>query len=185
MVETISPVVHGGRTRSYWLNISLHTAGALIAAGAIGALLGGVGAALGAPWGSLGILLVVAFGVAYALRDLLRLPIPMPELRRQVPEWWRSFFSAPVTSMLYGLGLGVAFFTHLSFGTFVVVAIAAVATGDPLGGALLCAPFGLGRALVVAATDLERIDDPPPQRFFARANGLTSLLLAASALVLG
>src|SRR5687768_1798387 len=108
MVETISPVVHGGRTPSYWFNLLLHLVAATGAAALIGAVLGGLGAVLGAPWGAGGVLLVVAVAVVYSVRDLFRLPIPLPDLGRQVPEWWRTFFSRPVTSILYGLGLGTA-----------------------------------------------------------------------------
>jgi hypothetical protein len=74
----------------------------------------------------------------------------LPNARRQVPEWWRTFFSPPVAATLYGAGLGVAFVTFLSFGTFVAVAAGALVGGDPLLGALVCAPFGLARAAAVA-----------------------------------
>ena len=184
MVETISPIVHGGRTRSYWSNLLLHLVAAGGAAAAIGALLGALGALLGAPWGTAGVLAVLAVAVVYAARDLFRLPVPLPDLGRQVPEWWRTFFSRPVTSILYGLGLGTAFFTSLSFGTFVVVSAIAVVSGSPAIGALICAPFGLGRALVLAAADPEGLDRPGGQRFLGLANGLASLLAAAAVLAL-
>ena len=49
MVETISPVVHGGRAR--WLGtLALHTIGATGTAALFGATLGWIGQALGAPW---------------------------------------------------------------------------------------------------------------------------------------
>ena len=90
----------------------------------------------------------------YALRESLRLPIPVPDRHRQVPEWWRTFYSPPVAAALYGLGLGVGFLTYLSFGTYVAVAAAALFFGDPLLGAALCAPFGLARGLSVIAWSL-------------------------------
>ena len=181
MVDTISPVVHGGRTARYWLNVALHSFGAILGATSVGVGLGAVGAILGAPWGGVGTGLVVLAGLVYAARDLFAARVPLPDLERQVPEWWRTFFSQPVTSLLYGLGLGIAFFTSLSFGPFVVVSVAAIATGDPLIGGLIAAPFGLGRALVVAAADPERLDDPAGQRFLGRANGLASALLGLAA----
>src|SRR4029450_14056998 len=73
----------------------------------------------------------------------------VPQLRRQVPQWWRTFFSVPVAAFLYGAGLGVGFLTYLAHGTLVVVAVAAVASGKPLVGAALLAPFGLARGLSV------------------------------------
>src|SRR5881397_3097660 len=82
-----------------------------------------------------------------------RLPLDMvvalPNLRRQVPEWWRTFFSPPVAAFLYGAGLGVGFLTYLSFGTLVAVAAVAVASGNPLVGVLVLTPFGMARGLSV------------------------------------
>ena len=154
MVETIAPVVHGGRRKSYWGTVALHTLGATAAAAAVGALLGAVGVGLQAPWGaaSSGALAVVA--VLYILKEAFQVPIPVPDRHRQVPEWWRTFYSPPVAATLYGLGLGVGFLTFLSFGTYVAVAAAALLFGDPLLGATLCAPFGLARGLSVIAWPL-------------------------------
>ena len=184
MVETISPVVHGGRTSRYWINLGLHALGAVLAAASLGGLLGALGGLAGAPWRFVGAGFVVAVALVYAARDLTAMPIPLPDLQRQVPEWWRTFFPLPVTSFLYGLGLGIGFFTSLAVGTFVVVGAAALASGDPLLGASICAPFGLGRAVVVAAATLDHLDGGREQRLLHRANGLASLLLAVAVALL-
>jgi hypothetical protein len=146
MVETITPVVHGGRGR--WLGaVALHALGATATAALFGAGLGWVGARLGAPWGRTGILAVGAVALVYAVGRA-----PVPQLRRQVPDWWRTFFGRPVAALLYGAGLGVGFLTYLERGTLVAIAVAAVATGDPGAGALVLAPFGLVRGLSVLAS---------------------------------
>src|SRR5688572_20863873 len=98
MVETISPVVHGGRTTRYWVAWTLHALGAVIAAAALGGLLGAAGAVLGVSWAGAGVAAVAAIAVVYSLRDLLSVGFPLPHLRRQVPEWWRTFFPLPLTS---------------------------------------------------------------------------------------
>ena len=149
MVETITPVVHGERRRPYLLSVLLHTLGATVTAAAFGALLGGIGALLRAPWGAAGAVGVLAVASLYLLREGAGLPIPIPDRHRQVPAWWRTFYSPPVASLLYGVGLGIGFLTFLTFGTFVAVAVGALASGDPLLGALFCAPFGLARGLSV------------------------------------
>src|SRR5947208_895396 len=137
MAQTITPVVHGGR-RGRWLgSVILHTAGTTASAAVFGAALGGIGRVLGAPWGAAGLAAVAAVAAAYAARELLRIPIPLPNLRRQVPDWWRTFFSPPAAAALYGLGLGVGFFTYLTFGTLVAVAAAAIASGRIAAGALV------------------------------------------------
>ncbi len=147
MVETITPVVHGGNRSRWALLLATHVAGATLAAAAFGLLLGAVGGLLGAPWGAAGPVVVATLAGLYLAREALGLRVPVPQLRRQVPDWWRTFFPFGPASFLYGVGLGVGFLTYLAHGTLVVVSAAAVASGRPLAGALLLAPFGLARGL--------------------------------------
>lgn len=152
MVETITPVVHGGRKKKYWTSVALHALGTTLAAATFGLVLGGIGALLRAPWGRIGAVVVAVVATMYAVREALGLRIPLPERHKQVPQWWRDFFSAPVSSFLYGAGLGIGFFTFLQFGTYVAVAGAAFLSGDPIIGVLICLPFGLTRGLTVVLT---------------------------------
>jgi hypothetical protein len=149
MVETITPVVHGGRAGRWAASVALHTTGAVASAAAFGAILGGVGSLLGAPWEGGRALLVALVAALYLVGEATVVTVPVPQLRRQVPQWWRTFFSVPVAAFLYGAGLGVGFLTYLAHGTLVVVAVAAAASGEPLVGAALVAPFGLARGLSV------------------------------------
>ena len=148
MVETITPVVHGGRGRRWVGLLALHATGATLAAAAFGAVLAALGALLDAPW-DVGLALVAAVSALY-LAEVLGARVPVPQLRRQVPNWWRSFFPFGVASFLYGVGLGVGFFTYLTRGTLVVVSTAAFVSGEPLIGALVLAPFGLARGLTAS-----------------------------------
>jgi hypothetical protein len=150
MVQTITPVVHGGRRSRWGASIALHTLGATGSAAAFGAILAAGGAVLGAPWGKPGTLFVGGLALLYAAREVFDLPIPIPDRRRQVPEWWRSAFSPGTAAFLYGLGLGMGFLTHVRFGTLVVVSGVALGSGDPVAGALLMAPFGLARGISIA-----------------------------------
>ena len=145
MVETITPVVHGGRRATWGWFLALHVAGATLAAGAFGALLGLVGAGTGAPWAGVGLAVVALAGLVYLVREALGLRVPVPQLRRQVPDWWRTYFPFGPSAFLYGVGLGVGFLTYLTHGTLVVVSVAAVATGHPFLAAVLLAPFGAAR----------------------------------------
>ncbi len=151
MAETISPAVHGGRCFSYWRAVVVHILGAALAGAALGFVLGAAGSVAGAPWESVAPLVVAAVAGLYFLREATGLPVPIPHRRRQVPDWWRTFYSPAVASFLYGLGLGAGFFTYLSFGTLVAVAVVAGAGGSPLWGAALCALFGAVRGLSVLA----------------------------------
>jgi hypothetical protein len=161
MVETINPVVYGdakGSRSRYRTALALHVLGATAAAAIFGAALGGLGSLLGAPWGAAGVAVLALTAGAYLLREAFGVPVPVLEARRQVPEWWRTFFSRGVTAFLYGAGVGIGFFTYLGHGTLLVVSIAATASGRPLAGALLVAPFGLARALAIGVG--ARTEDP-------------------------
>lgn len=146
MVETIAPVVHGGRAR--WLGtLVLHTLAATGTAALFGGALGGVGRSMDAPWQRPGLLALASISAVYAVGALTPLRVPVPQLRRQVPDWWRTFFGRPFAAVLYGAGLGIGFLTYLSNGTLVVVAFAAAASGSPAIGAIVMGPFGLVRGL--------------------------------------
>jgi len=159
MVETISPVVHGGRGK--WIGaLGLHVVGATLTAGVFGATLGAVGGLLGAPFGRAGLTLVAAVASVYALGAVSRFDVTVPQLRRQVPDWWRTFFSPPVTSFLYGAGLGIGFLTFMATGGLVAVAVAATASGSPWLGLILVAAFGFARGLsAVVASGVRTEDD--------------------------
>jgi hypothetical protein len=135
--------------------------------------------------------LVVAGGV-YAARELLGLPVPVPERRRQVPEHWRWRYPANVASFLYGVGLGIGFLTHVRHGTLVAVSVAAAATGNPVAGALVMAPFGLARGISLIVTVRartseglrgvsDRLDRVAASRLPRLVNGGALLSLAAAA----
>lgn len=192
MVETIAPVVHGGRNRSYWTTVILHTLGATLSASLLGAFLGGIGEVLGGPWGAGGLIALAAIALLYAVRELFSLPIPLPDLDRQVPAWWRSFFSKNVAAFLYGMGLGIGFLTYLSFGTYVAVTVGAFLSGDLLTGMLICGAFGLARGVGVAlaspatgeggAIRLEQLAERGTPR---RINGIVLASIAATAIAAG
>ena len=193
MVETITPVVHGGSRERWGISLALHAFGAAVAAAIVGSLLAGAGALLGAPWGVPGAWLVVAAAALYVAREL-GAPVPVPQLRRQVPDWWRTFFPPHVAAFLYGLGLGPGFLTYLGHGTVVVVAVAAFASGRPLLGAAVLAPFGLARGLGPvltfgvrspsdAAALVERLDRSASKARWRVANALAlSMVLVATVL---
>jgi hypothetical protein len=193
MVETITPVVHGG-SRSRWaVSVALHAIGAATSAALAGSLLAAAGGLLGAPWGVAGLGLVAASAALYIAREL-GAPVPVPQLRRQVPHWWRTFFPPRAAALLYGIGLGPGFLTYLGHGTVVVVSVAAFASGRPLVGAAVLAPFGLARGLgpVLAlgvrspsegAALVERLERSASRARWRVANALALSAVAAAVVV--
>lgn len=151
MVETIAPVVYG-RMRRYWAAVVIHSLSATITGTLFGSLLALIGIALGAPWQTPGAVAVAAVGVVYALREVLGWPVPLFDRRRQVPDWWRTFYPPHVTAALYGAGLGIGFLTFLRDGTYVVVCVIALTSGDVVVGALLGGTFGFFRGITTVTS---------------------------------
>ena len=151
MVETIVPVVHG--TRTWLVSLVLFAAGATAAAATLGWLLG---AALpnGGPAAVTGVAL---FALVESAGEAGLVRLPVPQLRRQVPERWRERYPQPIAALLYGAGLGVGFATYLPVATLIVVAVGVAALAGAVTGAVVLSAFGLGRALaLIVATSRVR-----------------------------
>src|SRR6478735_8597106 len=144
MVETIVPVVHG--TRTWMLSLALFTAGAVATAGLLGLALGAALPAGGATVAAA----VAVFALLEAAAELGLVRLPLPQMRRQVPERWRERYPQPLTALLYGAGLGFGFATYLPVATLPVVAVAVAALAGPASGAAVLAAFGLGRGVALA-----------------------------------
>lgn len=170
MVETIAPVVYGSRSR-YLRAVLLHAVAASASAGLFGAAAGLLGMAFGAPWGRVGAASLVAVAALYVAREVVGLPVPTLDRKQQVPDWWRTFYAPELAVVMYGAGLGIGFLTFLGHGTFVVVTALAAASGDPLIGALLVAPFGVARGLSVLIVVRTR-DEEGPADLVARLSSI-------------
>jgi hypothetical protein len=94
---------------------------------------------------------VALFALLEAAGELGLVRLPLPQMRRQVPERWRARYPQPLAALLYGLGLGVGFATYLPVATLIVVAVAVTALLGPVAGAVVLGAFGLGRGLALAA----------------------------------
>ena len=121
MVETISPAVCGTRRRTA-LALILFAAGSIGVAAAIGLLLGLLGSDALVP-------VAITLAAAGVLRESGIVRLPVPQSRRQVPERWHHDLPLPVWSFGYGVGLGVGVLTYHPVATFLVVAVAAAASG--------------------------------------------------------
>jgi hypothetical protein len=145
MVETFTLAVCGSRRRQR-LALAGFAVGAVAASAFVGASLGAVGALLGTQLA----FVVAALALLAAAREAGIVRLPLPQLRRQVPERWRSELPLPVWSVGYGIGLGLGFLTFQPVATFWVACAAAVALGKPLAAGLCFAAYGAGRALMTA-----------------------------------
>ena len=145
MVETFTPAVCGSKRRQR-VALAGFATGAVVASALVGALLGALGALTGRQL-ALG---VAALAVLAAAREAGLVRIPLPQMRRQVPERWRAELPLPVWSVGYGAGLGAGFLTFQPVATFWVACAAAVALADPGTAAACFAAYGAGRAVMAA-----------------------------------
>jgi hypothetical protein len=143
MVETFTPAVCGSRNR---LRLALlgFAVGAVGTSVLVGAALGALGMALGLELA----LAVAGLALVAAAREAGLVRLPLPQVRRQVPERWRATLPLPVWSVGYGTGLGAGFFTFQPVSTFWVACAGAIALGRPAAAALCFAAYGVGRTLM-------------------------------------
>jgi MFS family permease len=149
MIDTITPAGCGSRQR-YAVALLAFSLAAVAAAAVLGAAVGMIGGWLAPP---VGIALAVALAGLGIAREL-GLRIPVPQLRRQVPERWRREWPLPLWSAGYGAGLGLGFLTHQVTFTYWAALAAIAAVGSVALGAVAMALFGLGRALMVVLPTL-------------------------------
>jgi cytochrome c biogenesis protein CcdA len=145
MLETFTPAVCGSRKRQRAASL-IFAVSATAVAFALGALLGLAGATIEAHRAVLG---AAALALLAAAREAGLVRLPLPQMRRQVPEGWRFRMPLPVWASGYGAGLGAGVFTYQPVSTFWVACAGALALARPLPAALCFALYGAGRAAMV------------------------------------
>src|SRR5690349_10890415 len=123
MIATITPAGCGGRHR-HLAAAALFTFGAIAAAALLGAAAGLAGALVG---GRTAAAVAVTVAVLAAVRETALRRLPLPQLRRQVPERWRRELPLAVWPAAYGAGLGGGLLTFQPVATL-WVALAAAAS---------------------------------------------------------
>jgi hypothetical protein len=167
MVETFTPAVCGSRRRQ-GLALAGFAAGAVAASALLGAALGALGALIGVPL----VLAVAGIAVLAAVREAGLARLPLPQIRRQVPERWRAELPLPVWSVGYGLGLGAGFLTFQPVATFWVACATAIALGRPLVAAACFAAYGAGRAVMAMWPGRRHEDATAAVEALARRRGI-------------
>ena len=147
MLTSINPLGERARQNRWIRTVLAFTIAAIATGGALGALLGWVGALLpGLP--SIGAMAGVLIGAG--LLDIARVPAPGP--RRQVDETWIGAYRDWVYGAAYGAQLGAGFTTHIvTWGTWAVAATM-LAVASPALAAGIGAGFGAGRAMSMWTT---------------------------------
>ena len=163
MLSSIHPLGERARGNRWSITVSAFTAGAVLAGGSIGALLGAAGSVI-APREEVALLLLGAGALLAGGLDLLGVRAPGPS--RQVNERWIGALRGTVYGFGFGaqLGTGVATFV-VTWGVWLLF-VAEFLSGSALSGAVAGGAFGLGRAVIPLGAGW--IDRPSRLSDFAR-----------------
>ncbi len=141
-------VARDGRT---WVSaVSLYTLTGLGVTLAVGAAIGELGRVVGlAGRPTLALAGCLAVALVLAARELGVLRFRLPERPLQTEKVWMHMFGPFGAATLWGLHLGLGFFTRVNYGGFWLLALLALGLGNPGLGALLMGGHWLGKALSV------------------------------------
>lgn len=102
-----------------------------------------------------GLSILAVVMLAYAVREIGRLRLPLPSSHWQVPRSWINL-GPTKGAVLYGVMMGAGFFTRAPFGTYHALLLWSFVAGSPLLGAGTGLAFGLARALTLMLPRLQR-----------------------------
>ena len=147
----LTPLVKvAGRKRIWIAAVALYTLTGLAVSTAVGTGLGELGHLLGLSGGP-HVVPVVGLGAALVLaaRELRVMRFRLPERRLQTEKVWMHDFGPLGAAALWGLHLGLGFFTRINYGGFWVLTLLALGLGDPRYGSLVMGGHWLGKTLSV------------------------------------
>jgi hypothetical protein len=148
MVQSISPVVYGGSRRTWIDAAAAHIVGGAAGGAAVAAACGLV-FSLAPALHSSRFGLLIALAAAALLLDARLFRAKIPSSARQVPSHWRRQLGPRKCAFCYGILLGGAFGTRISFALTYVVLIGAGLVLPVLQAALVGAAFGFARSAIV------------------------------------
>jgi hypothetical protein len=141
-----------GRRWRWAAQVGLYTLAGSLSSAPVGLLLGAIGQALGAGTHPFWSVVGAVWLLALLMRSMGRWRFPLPQWRRQTRDLWAKVFPAEVAAVLWGLDLGLAFTTWITFtGYWGPVGIAFL-LGQPARGAGLFLTYWWGRAALVWAS---------------------------------
>lgn len=136
--------------RPQWIgSVAAYTVGGLATSVIVGGAVGAAGGALPvAAQSAATVLALAALGVGIA-RGLGWKDLQLPRRGRQTEGSWLQLFPLPVAATMWGLHIGLAFRTPVTFSATGPLAALALAGGDVWFGAALFSAYWLGRVLPV------------------------------------
>lgn len=93
--------------------------------------------------------IAASIGLVLTAKEWGILSFNLPERKRQTEKFWAHEFGFVGASFLWGLHIGLGFFTRITYSGFWLLAAIALTGGDPFFGAALMSAYWLGRVLSV------------------------------------
>ena len=146
MLASIHPLGERARERRWGITVGAYLVGSTLAAGLLGATLGGAGSLLPLTPGATAALVVAAGALALAA-DLGA--FPLPTIHRQVDKDWLDRYRGWVVGLGFGFQLGLGVVTVVNTAAVYLALTLALLTGSVAAGAVIGTTFGLVRALVI------------------------------------
>lgn len=151
MIGTITPLVKVAPGR--WLRATaIYAASGVFSGLAVGALAAGIVSMLVSEHERAALTALAAvIGVAYGIGEVAGRHLPLPSVRRSVPqEWWIRHGSVRASAM-YGAILGLGVTTVVRYPGLYLAFVLAILSGSSLAGGLTLAAYATIRALPVLA----------------------------------
>ncbi len=172
MLTSISPLGERARHNRWGITVGWYLAASIVAAGAVGAALGAVGAGVPLPGVARAVALVVV-GATVGTAEWRR--HRLPTVHRQVNEDWLGRYRGWVYGAGFGAQLGAGVVTIVTTGAVYLMLAVELLCGSLAGGLSIGAAFGLVRAVPLLTGGRVR----SPGDLVARQRRLMSWLPAA------
>jgi|SoiMethySBSTD1v2_1073268.scaffolds.fasta_scaffold127902_3 hypothetical protein len=151
LVGALTPLGKEAHNYKLWFRSALsYTAAGAVSSIIVGAALGMTGRLMiGGTFRAPAYYIVVSIGLILAAREWNILSFSLPERKLQTEKFWVHEFGFAGASFLWGLHIGLGFFTRITYGGFWALVAIVLALGDPLFGMALISAYWLGRVLSV------------------------------------
>lgn len=93
--------------------------------------------------------IAASIGLVLTAKEWGILSFNLPERKRQTEKFWAHDFGFVGASFLWGVHIGLGFFTRITYSGFWALTAVTLALGDPFFGAALMSVYWLGRVLSV------------------------------------
>jgi cytochrome c biogenesis protein CcdA len=151
LVGALTPLGKEAHNYKLWFRSVLsYTATGTVSSIIVGAALGIIGRyVIGETIRGPAYYITASIGLILTAREWNILSFNLPERKLQTEKFWVHQFGFVGASLLWGLHIGLGFFTRITYSGFWALVAITLALGDPVFGAALMSAYWLGRVLSI------------------------------------